>query len=416
MQNVTIELEIERLAGSGDGVGRGPDGRVVFVPLSAPGDRVRVALVEQHERFRRGRIEALLRPGPERSEPRCAVFGECGGCSWQHLSYPAQLAAKRAILADALRRIGRIELPELPEVEPSPQAYGYRGRSRVIARGGRVGFRRRASHELCAVEACPVLEPELESALQQLARSRPADGEWELARGARGAHSVRLPIPSAARAVPGAPERRSEWRIAGEVLRTSPGVFTQSNPALCEALVRAVHEACGRGSLVLDAFCGAGLFSLGLARRFERVIALESNAAAIADLRANLAAAGLANVEVVEQRFEHWLEAGAGAANAIEVAVVDPPRAGLPDASASRLAERVGRRLIYVSCDPATLARDLARILACGFELVSLRGFDLFPQTPHIEAVAVLERAAGRAGRGPSGAGAQGSTMPLRTA
>lgn len=386
------ELEIERLASSGEGVGRGPDGRVVFVPFTVPGDRVRVEIVEERKRFLRGELRELLAPGPGRVTPQCSVFGACGGCVWQHLAYPVQLAAKREILTAALRRIGGLELREAPQVVASPRAYGYRGRSRVAARGGCVGYRRRAAHELCAVESCPVLEPELDTALGALARSRPADGEWELSLGVAGVRTLLLASAPAQHSDPVQAGDRCVWKIAGDAFGFSPGVFTQSNPGLCEELVAEVHEAAGSGRELLDAFCGAGLFTLGLARRFGHVTALESNPAAVLDLRANLTAADLANVEVVERRFEHWLAArGAGEAK-LEVAVVDPPRSGLPGDTARALAARVARRLIYVSCDPATLARDLSRILAEGFSLRSLRGFDLFPQTPHVEAVAVLDR------------------------
>ncbi|HSJ96864.1 MAG TPA: TRAM domain-containing protein, partial [Myxococcota bacterium] len=179
-----VELTIESLAAGGDGVGRAPDGRVVFVPLAAPGDRVRVRLVEEKARFARGEIEALLVPGPERVEPRCPVFGICGGCAWQHLDYEAQVRAKRERLRDALARIaGLAELPPLA-FTPSPAPYGYRGRARVRVERGGVGFRRRRSHALCAVTGCPLLAPPLDAALAALAAAppRPA-GEWELALG-----------------------------------------------------------------------------------------------------------------------------------------------------------------------------------------------------------------------------------------
>jgi 23S rRNA (uracil1939-C5)-methyltransferase len=400
---VEFELAIETLSSNGAGVGRAPDGRVVFVPLTAPGDRVQVRVLREHKRFLHADVLLVREAGPRRVVPRCPVFGECGGCTWQHLDYRAQLDAKREILSQALQRIGSLELPGEVEIEASPDCYAYRGRSRVLAEKGQVGYRKRASTELCAVEHCAVLEPELDAALAALAKSQPADGEWEIARGETGARATPLPEPGAPRARAALPER-SVWSIAGDCFAFSPGVFTQANPSLCGALVSAVHAAAGSGHSALDAYCGAGLFTLGLARRFDRVTALESNSDAVADLRENLRGARLANVSIAEARFEHWLALRNERHPRFEVAIVDPPRKGLPEGAAAALADLAQRRIVYVSCDPATLARDLAVLGKRGFRLCALRGFDLFPQTPHIEALAVLERIR------------QGSTIPLRTA
>jgi 23S rRNA (uracil1939-C5)-methyltransferase len=388
---VEIELAIESLSSSGDGVGRGPDGRVVFVPLTAPGDRVRALVTREHKRFLRAELRELIESAPGRVTPRCPVFGDCGGCTWQHLDYPAQLAAKREILAQALRRIGGLALPEQLEIEASPARYGYRGRSRVHAERGRVGYRKRASRELCGIEHCAVLEPELDAALAALAHSHPADGEWELARGEAGARASALGVLRAPRSR-SAPPERCVWTIAGDRFAFSPGVFTQANPSLCGVLVDAVHAAAGAGRSALDAYCGAGLFTLGLAKRFERVTAVEANADAISDLRENLATARAANVDVVEARFEHWLALHDDRQPRFDTAVVDPPRSGLPEGGAAALAQLARRRIVYVSCDPATLARDLAVLGKRDFRLTQVRGFDLFPQTPHVEALAVLER------------------------
>src|SRR5215475_13460392 len=178
------EIRIESLAAGGDGVGHLSDGRAVFVPFTAPGDRVRVRVVEARGRFARARVEELLEPGPARAEPACPAFGSCGGCAWQHVAYPAQLEAKRAILADALRRIGGIDAGALEPCVASPAEYGYRGRTRVLVESGRVGYRRRRSHALCAVSRCPVLVPALDERLHALAHDPPPeDGEWELVAG-----------------------------------------------------------------------------------------------------------------------------------------------------------------------------------------------------------------------------------------
>ena len=379
-----IELRIDSLAAGGDGVGRADDGRVVFVPFAAPGDRVRVRIVEERARHARGEIDALLEPGAARAEPRCPVFGDCGGCAWQHVRYEAQIEAKRAIIRDALARIGGLRaLPDLA-FTASPQPYAYRSRARVLAAAGRVGFRRRRSHEVCAVSGCPLLAPALDRALGALAADPPgADGEWELALGEGGA------VRCAALAAP-RPADRLALQAGADRLEVSAGVFVQANALLLGALAEAVLAAMGEGGEALELFAGAGFFTLGLARRFARVVAVEADPAAARDLVRN--AAGR-HVRVIEARVEAWLEAGGAAGLAPDAVLLDPPRGGLGRTAAERLAALAARRIAHLSCDPATLARDLAVLAGRGWSLTRLRGFDLFPQTPHVEVLAVLERA-----------------------
>ena len=385
MSDGALEVEIESLAAGGEGVAHDANGRVVFVPLAAPGDRVRVAVGEEHARFARGEIETLRSGGPARVAPRCPVFGVCGGCAWQHVEYATQVAAKRAILRDALARIGGVAVPEI-EFVASPQPYGYRGRARVLVQGGRVGFRKRRSHEVCAIAHCPLLAPPLDAALAALAARVPAeDGEWELALGSDGAVRV---AKLGARATAA---DRVTLRAAGTAIAVSSGVFAQANALLLDALAQTVLDAAGQGGEVLELFAGAGFFTLGLAARFARVVAVESDAAAAVDLTHNCAA--FANVRVIETRAETALADPRALRLAPEVIVLDPPRGGIGTRATEQLARLDARRIVHVSCDPATLARDLAVLARRRWSPVRVVGFDLFPQTPHVEAVAVLERA-----------------------
>jgi 23S rRNA (uracil1939-C5)-methyltransferase len=420
-----VESAIERLAAGGDGVGRTSDGRALFVPFTAPGDRVRVRLLEQRPRYARGSLEALLEPGPERTKPRCPVFGVCGGCSWQHLGYPLQVRAKADILRDSLVRIGGFELSEPPPMTRSPRPYAYRNRTRVLMAGGRVGYRRRRSHEICAVDRCPVLEPALERALARMSRrastavpGRPApagilalgpvepgaprgrddDGaEWELVLGADDAVRT-APLSGSAEQAP-----KLVLRCSGERIAISPGVFAQGNAYLLDALASGVVRAACRtypgtgggapavlASSLVELFSGAGLLTLPLARRFDRVVAMESHPAAVCDLRFNLRTAGLKGIEVIHTRVERGLRTLRG--ERPDVVVLDPPRTGLASSAAEDLAALAAPRIVYLSCDPATLARDAAKLRLSGYQLVHVEGFDLFPQTPHVEALAVLER------------------------
>jgi 23S rRNA (uracil1939-C5)-methyltransferase len=382
-----LEVTIESLAAGGEGVGHDASGRVVFVPFAAPGDRLRVRLIEEQARFARGEIDAVLAPGADRVTPRCPVFGSCGGCAWQHIDYAAQLGAKRAMLRDALERIGGIAVPPI-EVVASPQPYGYRGRARVLVEGDRVGFRKRRSHDICAITACPLLAPPLDAALAELAAHAPAqNGEWELALGSDGA------VRATALASRASAADRIAVGAAGERIEVSSGVFVQANVLLQDALAQTVLDAAGQGGEVLELFAGAGFFTLGLARRFARVAAVESDAAAALDLSRNCAAAGLRQVRVIEAPAEAVLAAFRTHRLAPDVVVLDPPRGGIGSRASERLARLPAQRIVHVSCDPATLARDLRVLTEKRWALSRVIGFDLFPQTPHVEAVAVLTRA-----------------------
>jgi 23S rRNA (uracil1939-C5)-methyltransferase len=300
------------------------------------------------------------------------------------VAYPAQLAAKAKILEDALRRLGGLAPPGPIEIVPSPSPYGYRSRARVIAQAGRVGYRRRRSHALCATMRCPVLLPALDEKLHELAlRPPPRDGEWELA---SGAGAVR------AAALGGRAREKVFIELAGERIGVSTGVFAQANALLLPALAARLLALAGSGRSALELYAGAGCFTLPLARRFQDLVALEASAEAVRDLRANLKSAGIGNVRVLCETLELALERGSLAGLAPEALVLDPPRAGLPEGAAEVLAGLAPARVVYLSCDPATLARDLGRWAARGWALRSLEGFDLFPQTPHVEALALLER------------------------
>jgi 23S rRNA (uracil1939-C5)-methyltransferase len=381
----SLEVTVERLAGGGEGVGRAPDGRVTFIPFSAPGDRLRVRTTETHRRYLRASVIEMITPGPSRVEPRCPLFGRCGGCSWQHLRYAAQLEAKGRILRDALTRIGKLaSVPEQIEVRGSLLAYRYRSRARVLVEEGGVGFRRRRSREICATAHCPVLVPAVDAALEELGRdSQALRGEWELAAGDSSEVSLLAPDGETLGA------KRIRIRLAGDEVAISAGVFSQANVALRADLADAVHQAAGEGELALELFAGAGFLTLGLAPRFRRVVAIEAHPGAVRDLRDNLRSARIESVEVRGMPVEDALVDAPLRHLRPDVVVLDPPRTGLPRGVAPALG---ADRVVYLSCDPATLARDLASLAEHGFSLVQVTGFDLFPQTPHVETLAVVER------------------------
>lgn len=476
-------VRIEGLASSGEGVGRLPEGRVVFVEGGVPGDRVETVDWVEGQRMARARIGRLLEASPDRVEPRCAHFGVCGGCTWQQIDYPAQCAAKAQIVQDALERIGGLEIPGGLEIEASPEPYAYRARVRLVEEAGRLGFRRRGSREVEAIEACPILVPALEARRREIAsqlapasdpalaptpdpervtaraaepaaepepepeepaiaperarsrRRRRRSREWTLVAGAGGAVAGgRSGDRTAAR-------ERVELEVLGERLRASASSFVQAHEALRASLAERVrdwalapfeedgaaaeNEAASPGSRIaetsdepeafhaseasdlsdaphaskagperfIELHAGIGFFTLPLARAGAAGIALESDRSALADLRANLGRAGLAGrVEVLAGRVERRGDLALRLERA-DVLIVDPPRTGLDRPVRSAIATSGPRRIVYVSCDPATLARDLRLLVEeGGYRMREGRAFDLFPQTPHVETVVRLER------------------------
>jgi tRNA/tmRNA/rRNA uracil-C5-methylase (TrmA/RlmC/RlmD family) len=362
------------------------------VPFTAPGDRVRVRITALRSNYARGVVEELLEPSPQRVDPVCAVFGSCGGCAWQHVDYATQLDAKRKIASAALQRIGGLALPDdtTLSITPSESPYRYRTRSRVMVSAGKVGFRRRRSNALASTRRCPILVEELEARLAGLADDPPeTDAEWELVAGRSADFDEPLtravPLPSTGGS-------RLWLGVGDDRIGVSPGVFVQSNAGLLDALALAVAKAAGTGRRAFDLFCGAGFFTLGLSRNFDEVVAVESNLVAAGDLEVNLRDAEIDNVRVLARSVEAALDDAEFSRLHPDRVVVDPPRSGLGEAVAERIAGLEPERIVYLSCDPATLARDLSVFKHFGYRLIATECFDLFPQTPHVEMLAVVDR------------------------
>lgn len=398
-------VEIESLSSGGDGVAHLPDGRVVFVAGGVPGDRVSLELVDERKRFVRARIAELLESGVGRIEARCPHFGKCGGCLWQHVSYDVQLEAKRRAVSDALRRIGGVSVPSDLVIVPSPSPYAYRGRARFVECDGGVGYRVRGGTGAQAVEACPVLVPSAEAALVDRGR-RVRDAteprarrtrEWVVTTGSDG-ESILTPAGARKKARVEAGTRSSvQVEVARVTLRVSGESFVQGNLLLWDALVEAVLAAClgsgsGPGARFVELHAGVGFFTVPLAHAGLFGAAVESAPSALSDLRENLSRAGLTQaVEVVAGRAETRRDLARRFAGA-DLALVDPPRTGLEKSVREALADAGPPRLVYLSCDPGTLARDLAYLTSSAYEVVAVRAFDLFPQTPHVETLVTLER------------------------
>lgn len=377
-----LELVIERLVAGGDGLGRF-EGIPIFVPRSAPGDRLRVRLVERRPDYGRAEIEEILEPGPGRRRPPCPYFSRCGGCDLQHLEDDLQVRLKVAALEETLERLGGLE--ERPPTEVvAGEAWGYRLRAQLHvesrADGARVGYFERGSRRLVAVDRCPILVPELDDLLATLPARLPAEPPSRLDVACGGGDAV-----TAAPAVGDLPRGEVTLAIGEFNLGFDARCFFQAHRELLPELVaRAVGP--WEGEEAVDLYCGVGLFSLPLARRYRRVTGVDVDRLAVRFARRNARRNRMRGVEVVAHAVEGWVDR---LPEGVDRVLVDPPRTGLARRVRRALLARRPRRVTYVSCHPATLARDL-RELTEAYRLESVTALDMFPQSGHLEVVAQL--------------------------
>jgi 23S rRNA (uracil1939-C5)-methyltransferase len=389
-----LEVTVEKLIAGGDGFARF-EGIPIFVPRSAPGDRLRVRLTERRPDYGRAEIVEVLAPGPGRREPPCPYFTRCGGCDLQHIDDARQPRLKAAAVLETLVRLGGVELPAEPALLTG-EPWGYRLRTslhtRVVGEGVEVGYFERGSHELVAVDRCPILVPELEGTLPELpallaAGDRPPKRLDLAAGGIAGGPAGAV---TAAPLVEGLPH--GEVTLTVEGAAGGPLSFTYDARCFFQAHRGLVGELIDRvvgpweGGAAYDLYAGVGLFSLPLARRYRRVMAVEGDRLAARYARNNARRNRLANVEVETRALDSWI---GRLPHDAERVVVDPPRGGLSRRVRNTLFRARPRRLTYVSCHPAALARDL-KGLSTAYRLESLALLDLFPQSGHMEAVAQL--------------------------
>ena len=427
-----IDVRIEKLVYGGEGLAH-HEGHTVFAPFVLPDESVSIEPVETRKKFIRGRVAQIKTPSADRAVAPCPYFGVCGGCNYQHIPYELQLHYKAEILRETLARLGRLrwEGPIVPHASP-PFAYRNRVQWKIglDETGAReIGYFQAGSQKLCPIRQCPIASPRLNEALGtivnllQSGKLPPELREIEVFAdhdddrlllnldldGANGAAAdlaatFRAALPSVETTL--VHDRRTDhfelvgpgyikYRVGDHTYRIGHLSFFQVNRFVLDELVRTViGEA--RGKLALDLFAGVGLFSLPLANRFERLVAVEANEAAARDLESNLQASGAASPNLrqttVEAFLEQWHERP-------DLVVLDPPRTGVAARALARLSKIAPQEIIYLSCDPATLARDLA-ILAGdaqsprGYQISELHLVDIFPQTYHIEALVRLSRRA----------------------
>lgn len=365
-----VELEISDLAFGGEGVARLRE-LVVFVPFVIPGEKVEVELVELKKNFARARLIRVLEPSTHRVNPQCPYFTDCGGCQYQHLDYHQQTLWKRKQIADLFLRIGKFDPTLVAPVEPCPQPYGYRNRIMIRSQWNKpeqrlnIGFIRHDNRLVVDIDHCPISEPELSEQIKAVRKNPPP----------KGGIKVVLRIH---------PEN---W----EIPRDS---FFQNNFFLLPKLVEKVRNClvASNSQYVIDAYCGVGFFGIEVANLVRQVVGVELDNLAIKSARKNAQNRNLTNCEFITARTEELLPNLLQKFPANETTVIlDPPRTGCFSGSLKLLREVRPNQIIYVSCHPATLARDLNVLCEDGvFKLVQVYPLDMFPQTQHVECVADL--------------------------
>ena len=418
----TLELRTDRLAFGGSAIAR-HEGRAVFVSYAAPKELVRVEITAVEKTFARAKVLEVLEASPDRTEPRCQHFGECGGCNYQHVAYEAQVSAKSEFVSDALTRIGKFEWAD-PIVVHHAEPWNYRSRTQLKLKAtagtrpdgsrGRidkrerkrmaaaqaekdiaedqklgatripvVGYHYASSNRVLDVKECPVLAPELEKGIETIrtAITGMPRREWPYqVEGSCGVEGA-----SYSPDLPGMRKDLVEHEVLGFRYLIEPESFFQGNRHLVHRLVEcAVNKE--EGGLVFDLYAGVGLFSLPLSKRFERVISVEDERRACTLGRVNVKTNGCNNVHYLRKTTEQFL---ASNKERPDLVVMDPPRLGAKPAI-PMLLELKAKRIVYVSCDPQTLARDLRSLVDGGYELEGVEAVDMFPQTYHVEAVAKL--------------------------
>ena len=448
-QGAVIDLPIDSLSDSGDGVGRW-QGRVVFVADTVPGDRLRVRLTRVKSTYAHGKPLEILQPSPDRLRPPCIVADKCGGCQWQAVAYSQQLQAKELQVQSALKRIGGVDTVSIQPILAAPKTLGYRNKATYpLARGTggtvKAGYYRKGTHQIVNLNQCPIQQGALDPLLVE-AKAAIRARNWSLYNESK--HQGRLRHLSlrvgentgqtlltlvTTGYLPDVQQQAEQWlsahcdlvgvclninpertnRIFGEEtrclagqpyldemflglrLRIQPTTFFQVNTLQAERLVQLVLEQLNLqgNETVIDAYCGIGTLALPLAQRVARCVGIESQGEAVAQARQNAALNGLKNTEFFVGAVEDLLLQISGQQiSPIDVVVMDPPRKGCDRNVLASLGTIKPARIVYMSCNPATLARDLKILCGHGYRLTRVQPADFFPQTAHVECVAFLEQ------------------------
>jgi len=424
MMNDSLQFEItlEKLTYGGEAMGRLADGRAVFVPFGLPGEVVKVRLVQEKQNYAHSELVEIVKSAHERIEPRCKHFTTCGGCHYQNLIYEKQLEVKTEILRDQLQRIGKIQNPPIQPIVASPQEWNYRNHIQFhLTNEGKLGFVRsltpNASPQgteefILAITEChlpesnidffwPNLQFESKATIERVSLRSGMDDELMLVLESETAETPELEVEADISVVhiyqnhPVVIAGRDHLfiNVLDAEFRVSAGSFFQVNTHMAQKMVGHVlaNLPVSPSATLLDVYCGVGLFSKFLAPKYAKIIGIESSASACEDFTFNLDE--FDHIELYEGMAEQILPAFTGHASSVMHMIVDPPRAGIEKHALDAIINLKPQIIIYVSCDPSTLARDAARLISGGYRLSDVTPFDLFPQTYHIESISVFELA-----------------------
>ena len=390
-----VDLQIQDIAFGGKGVAR-ENGKAVFVPFTIDGELVSARITREKKHLAEGEVVQVKQPSSDRVEPRCPYFGRCGGCAYQHIDYARQLETKARQVRDVLQRIGKFQDPPMRPIIPSPLQYAYRNRVTVHAEDGVIGYFRRDSHRLIDVEHCPIAADEVNRQLADLRTRKVPDGHYTLRARMDGSLERRTETGSENRG--GGSRETSSSASAGELVKpernNASRHFVQTNDEVANALRDlVVNLVAPDQQLLVDAYCGAGFFAKGLLDKFERIIGIDWDRFAIAAANENASPKETyVSGNVDEQLRRRSLSEIVGTISADRFTLIaDPPATGIPVDTRESIHALGPATLIYISCNPATLARDLFD-LGRFFEITSVTPLDMFPQTAEIEVVAELHR------------------------
>ncbi len=381
-----ITVSIHAIAFGGNGIGRAND-MVVFIPFTAAGDVVEARIVEVKRNYCTGEIREILTPSPDRVEPACPYYSLCGGCQYQHISYPVQMAIKERQVAESFERIGKISSPPVQVIIPSPQPFRYRGKAEFhFGRNsdGRMnlGFMDTVGGTLIDIEQCGIVDTSINTEYKGL-RETLTSGEVSPRR--RYILWSDTPYP---------PGKYITRRVNGKEIQVANDGFFQGNIYLVETLIEQVIGMCDlkKSDSVLDCYCGSGLFSLFIAPHVGAVSGMEISGTSVHLANINAARHGITNARFYRGTVENTLGRCIKEKTRADIVLIDPPRTGCTKKTLARIDALKPRRIVYISCNPATQARDVRYLTERGFTLEMLQPLDMFPQTKHIEVIASLVR------------------------
>jgi len=397
------KVKIERLVNEGHGLGY-LDGKVIFIPYSVPGDELSVDNISRKRGVQWGRIKSILQPSPHRIEPFCQWYATCGGCQWQHIDYHFQLKHKQLIVEDTLKRLGKLENIDVKPCIPSPKQQGYRNRVKLHweEKVG-FGFFKKHSRTVIPITSCPILAEEMDGYLKKLSSSFLAEpnrksAQINMIKGSNTPVCFAMTLKVA--------DNDSLWidslkifgknyvevSIKNKIFQVSNGAFFQANKSLLPTMVEHISETNDVGGLGVELYAGVGIFSTFMSSKFDNLVAIEWNRQAVSDAKANFIKNNVNNAAIYPLSAEDGLSMLIKKNKKPNFILVDPPRDGLSKDVCEKIQKLLPKQITYVSCDPATLARDLKKITSTGiYKINQIQPLDMFPHTSHVETIVRLQ-------------------------